>query len=71
MLLDPLGTKRPTPKAGIPASLYVSGSYLTEGTLDQMNRLFEQECAAHTAPVEIRVVAGNTERVVRRRSPQR
>lgn len=71
MRLDPLSTKRPAPKAEVTAALYVSGKYMTEGSLDQMSAMFDQECASHSAPVELREITSQGERVVRRRSPQR
>ena len=72
MKLDPLSTKRPIPKLEVTASLYVSGAYMTEGTLEQMNAMFDQECASHSASVELREVgAKGIERIIRRRSPQR
>ena len=68
MILDPLSAKRPEPKPVVTASLYVSGKYMTEGTLDQMNSMFDQECASHSAVVELREITKQGERSIRRRS---
>ena len=70
MLLDPLSIKRPAPKPNIQASIYVSGNFMTEGSLDQMHSMFDQECASHSASVEVRIMEGKNERTVRRRSIQ-
>ena len=36
------------------AALWVSGTKIMEGPLDQIERMFKQECASHHAKVEIR-----------------
>jgi hypothetical protein len=72
MLLDPLSTRRPGSKPEVAAALYVGGKYMAEGKLEQMLALFDQECASHSAIVELReVTTDGTERPIRRRSPQR
>lgn len=71
MQLDPLSTRRPAKKDEATARLYVGGIYMTEGSISQMHRLFEQECAAHSAVVEIRSLSPVGERIIRKRSVQR
>lgn len=36
------------------AALYVGGTKLSEGSLTNIEKMFKQECAAHSAKVEIR-----------------
>lgn len=61
---------RPKAKVEEPAAiirLYVSGKFMAEGNQLEMERLFEQECASHSAIVELRKDEGVVERTIRKR----
>jgi hypothetical protein len=50
--------------------IWVSGQKLKEGPLDELNKMFNQEIAAHSANVELRELRGGDWNVIRSRRRQ-
>jgi hypothetical protein len=54
------------------AAIYVAGTQLAQGSVEEMNERFMQECGVHSANVEMREDSGNGvyDKVIRSRKKQ-